>query len=80
MLIKVTAEDIKNGKRALTDCCPVALATSRLLGKVRVTPRYLYATNVMVLLPLVAVNFIYKFDRGEPVRPFTFELETRCHF
>lgn len=78
--IKVTEEDIKKGKRFNSACCPVGLACQRVLHKnwaevfefltLRQTENGL---RIYFEMQGVA-GFISKFDSGETVQPFEFEL------
>jgi len=78
MRIEVTAEDIKNG--VFTDCrsCPVALALDRHTGdwwSVGTSTATRIETGARFLLPPSACRWIHNFDCGDPVEPFSFELE-----
>lgn len=84
MKIEVTQEDIIKGIRHAGDACPIALATKRTLGigKVDVardsicvqveTP---HDQSEDIHLPQEASDFIEMFDLGEPVYPFSFEID-----
>lgn len=80
--IAVTQDDIDRGAKAVNDgdSCPVALAVQRAPGlgcahvtKAEVVPNGNYF-EPGIPLPDVAVEFIRRFDEGEPVEPFTFTL------
>jgi hypothetical protein len=77
--ISVTQDDIDNGERQRCATCPVALAIRRVLpGAPMVSVggwSVLLSTELEVLLPGVAEEFIAAFDRYAPVAPFEFELE-----
>lgn len=77
--IQVTQEDIAKGKKSDSSCCPVALACLKTLNKTW--------SNVFEQLSLIEdggmeifakrrqlEDFIHKFDAGEKVEPFEFEL------
>ena len=78
--IHVTAADIRNGVRADTACCPVALATQRLLCN-QLMP---HVSSIQLLfhtyddsyirydLSRSAQRFISRFDNKFAVKPFTF--------
>jgi hypothetical protein len=83
--IKVTAADIKKGKRNSVCSCPIALAVRRQLrakrgeiavtGSVSLQPKKLpwWAENSIEYgLTDRASDFIENFDAGRPVKPFTF--------
>lgn len=76
MKIEVTARDIEKGLPEDKCGCPVALAIRRATGlevsvwcsmSVKVGREY-------IDLPDEAEDFINRFDQGEPVQPFTFDL------
>jgi hypothetical protein len=71
--IEVTADDIANGKRGDSTCCPIALACLRIIHKdwFEVFQEYL---NIEEPVPTVIKEFILAFDRKKDVQPFTFEL------
>lgn len=84
MLIKVTQEDINNG-RPLKSCeCPVALACKRALNVDKV---YIDGYSVTIYsddhlyyvaeykLPYNAAEFIEDFDGDHAIAPFEFELD-----
>ena len=80
MLIQVTQEDIDEGERGHCYYCPVALAIGRTLNR----RNFIYvggqgirdvAKWVIETLPPGVLDFVCKFDNGEPVSPFSFELE-----
>lgn len=76
MIVKVTREDIECGKPGNGRRCPVALAIDRATQK----------TDVLVMSDAITVNgrrystpsrvaaWTRRFDLGEPVRPFEFDL------
>lgn len=82
--VEVTAEDIAAGRPRRCYFCPIALAVRRALrrrdtGAVMVTPEQItYHTGLVEHvheLPIEAMGFVGRFDAGEDVEPFTFELE-----
>ncbi len=80
--IEVTQHDIDNGKRKSCTKCPVALAVNRTLraeasvGKRTINIIYGDATfEEGISTPTSAADFIRKYDEGEEVKPFNFELE-----
>ena len=77
-LVCVTAEDIAQGKRKHLRQCPVALALARTFRTeaVRVYEEY-YSLNGDPARnwPASVTAWIERFDRGEPVAPFAFDLE-----
>jgi|JI10StandDraft_1071094.scaffolds.fasta_scaffold51847_3 hypothetical protein len=88
MLISVTAEDIKAGKRGNCEKCPIALALIRSLGNpteatISVNQGFvqLWPSNENLQpssfdLPEYARSFIYMFDWDyeEDIKPFSFSL------
>ncbi len=82
IVIKVTAEDIKRGIADSCWNCPIALAANRLdknmskWNKTRVTETQIIIPGKKKQdLPSTAKDFIERFDLGEKVEPFTFEIE-----
>jgi hypothetical protein len=79
MKITVTQTHIKNAKRMNLGKCPIALALHNYGWK---KPLVRYNTvsegpcGLPHRLPPRASAFICRFDRGKPVKPFTFELDT----
>jgi len=76
--VKVTTEDIENGMKESCFHCPVARACGRA-GIVKPAVRK-YAVwhgsdRTRTELPASAQQFIEDFDNGEPVVPFSFDLE-----
>lgn len=72
--ISVTEDDIKRGKREDTKWCPIACAARKLGKKKRiyVDDCYVEIGSQSFRLPKVAQNFVYSFDGGKRVRPFSF--------
>ena len=75
--VTVTPRDIVKGKQWSACGCPVALALRRATGrKISVGPLELADEDeTHVDLPAEVVDFIRRFDRGEPVEPFRFEID-----
>lgn len=85
-LIQVTEKLIKAGCRGSNMECPIALAIQPHLRSdeyVKVSP---YSVSVYdaadqryceFALPTIAKAFIVMFDRGETVKPFSFQLDLR---
>ena len=81
MLVQVTEQDIEEGKRHNCHLCPVALAVARTLGMK--TDDVLMTGDVYIrwegwrLLgdgSFKIRRFAANFDKGKPVKPFSFEL------
>jgi len=76
MRIEVNEKDIEQGWPGVGASCPIALAIKRTLGcaasvgdnYIRIAEHGTYET------PAVARSFIYAFDRGADVQPFSFTL------
>lgn len=75
--VNVTQEDIDKGKKGSCSQCPVALAGIRSVGKsFYVGPTmFAFRFNWIAELPKCVVDFIERFDSGQPVQPFTFDIE-----
>jgi len=79
--VEVTAEDIAAGEHFACDRCPIAIAVKRCSGepfasvthyRIRLSPD----GDSRVAKPPAAVgDFIWAFDQGHPVQPFSFEVE-----
>lgn len=87
MLIQVSQEDIDSAADLLKSnevlrsyCCPIALALTKVLGeRARAFPGFFYLASTSSKenhLPPVCTQFIRDFDRGEPVEPFQFEIDS----
>jgi hypothetical protein len=84
MKIIVTQKDIDKGLKSSCYECPIAHAFKR---KVKNRIRYSFAVNSESIeyvtkdlwcsyaLPKEAKRFIQRFDRDQPVKPFTFETQ-----
>jgi hypothetical protein len=82
MAIQVTQQDIDRGKRG-DDCwCPVALAINRWSGRNSSVDVDTVVIGIDTadgkpdefLTPPKIAEFIRRFDNGEPVEPFEFDL------
>lgn len=77
IIIEVTEEDIKSGRRHSYSKCPIALAIRRAFAR-----DYGVAVGVgsfcvgidVWKLSRRAQNFIQNFDEGCPVKPFSFRI------
>lgn len=83
MLIKVTADHIRRGKRGDSCSCAVALAIAEMLSGCipEVAPVIVYLIDgrklglpATVRLPQEVTEWIDAFDKMRPVEPFEFEL------
>src|SRR5256885_4584440 len=75
MIIEVTAEDIANGKKSSITDCPVALALHRAgFPTATVGAWSMMNGEGFDALPEGVSQFIARFDGGEPVEPFSFEV------
>jgi len=74
--INVTREDIQKGRRGVCSSCPIALALRRAFStdKVDVDSFFLTIGFSAYMTPLIAVEFMAAFDRGEAVEPISFSL------
>lgn len=86
MLIEVTAEDIRLGKRDHCYLCPIARAVARQLKipfsrkRVEVTEAFVYLNDPhsftkMAKLSRRAAKFVKDFDNKKTPQPFKFKLE-----
>lgn len=80
--ITVTQEDIEQGIKEDTHRCAVALAVKRAMGWNDVlvggqicNARAWESGHKEYKVPEEVRKFVWAFDRGDAVRPFTFELE-----
>lgn len=93
MLVKVTASDIRIGKKKRGDRCPLQRAISRAVGypmksKNVIVGRREYAITPDVetmpykwhYLPDCATQFLISFDNGGPVEAFDFNLDIQIDF
>jgi hypothetical protein len=72
MKIEVTAEDIANGKPRVP--CAIQLAAERVLAGPIVGATRIFCENKAYRMPIEAIKFIQEFDKGAPVKPFSFEI------
>lgn len=80
--ISVTAEDIADGQRGVTNRCPVALAVRRATGikavSIRSTQGVLYGNEYRSFdLPAEVREFIALYDAGQAVEPLAFDILLR---
>lgn len=83
MKIEVTQKDIDNGVQGECQLCPIALAikSTSNFKRVYVNGKFIevwHRGNQGIKtyeLPKKAQTFVKRFDRQEPVKPFSFELE-----
>ena len=76
--VSVTKRDIAVGKRGSSYECPIALACRRLGKRWIITidaARNAKSFKWIANMPDKAQRFIERFDKGRPVRPFTFTLK-----
>lgn len=83
MTIHVTQEDIENGERYSCLSCPITRAMVRETGQEWIVRCVTMGMPLMiggfvVALPATAIEFIDHFDRGDPVRPFSFNISAEC--
>jgi hypothetical protein len=89
--VQVTQEDIADGERYACCECPVALALKRATGREwfvtgvflnllkpgqSFTDSGVAAVELTLDTPQEVKTFIHAFDENDPVKPFTFEIET----
>lgn len=82
--IQVTEEDIMKGRPRAYCECPIALALIRVFGQSRVCGVTGQTIDIAecgwaddeIPLPSECAKFVNRFDTGELVGPFEFELET----
>lgn len=77
--IEVTADDISEGVIFENNWCPIALAIKRIVGdrlvKVKFGNIYLSNHDYAWNTTFPVKQFIKKFDNGDQVSPFSFEME-----
>lgn len=75
--VKVTNKDINKAKEAPGQFDPIVLAVSRALGtgNVMVGKTVVMVRGQMYKLPITAEMFIWAYDRGYRVFPFTFDMK-----
>lgn len=76
VMVKVGPLDIKRGWRCSPGHCPVARAMKRALGSrhMHVATEYWDVDGAVFPNPREVTLFIKRFDRGQPVKPFTFRI------
>lgn len=75
MKIQVTEDDIRFGERGECTDCPVARAISRATKREAYVDSYdICSGSYDWFTPEAVRTFIARFDSGQPVEPFTFEL------
>jgi hypothetical protein len=77
MKIRVTDNDIRDGKANTTMNCPVALALKRNyeLPRIHVQVFQINLGDLSIPTPSRVRKFILAFDQGLPVNPFMFYLK-----
>ncbi len=77
MILHVTSADIHDGFRGLCSLCPIAVAYTRQAGHTCDVTHVLrdLGSDASFKLPEAAHRFIFAFDAGEPVEPFSLELQ-----
>jgi hypothetical protein len=83
VIVKVTAQDIKNGECGSPFDCPVARAVTRTLKAAKRLPKGICPVGVGSSIrigkerqtaPVSVQRFVQKFDGGEQVQPFAFRI------
>ncbi|MEO8426010.1 MAG: hypothetical protein ABI651_02750 [Verrucomicrobiota bacterium] len=78
MKIRITQGDIDEGRHCCPCHCPVARAIRRDTGsaasRLAVCGAAIWIGRLHYRTPLDAFEFIYRFDNGDEVAPFEFEL------
>lgn len=75
MKIEVTQTMIDEGEACSCFRCPVAIAIKRASADLTVGFASAWIDQKQVHLPDDAMDFVNAFDGGNPVRPFSFELD-----
>lgn len=79
MRVEVKAEHIREGRPDDAGRCPVALALHEATGKrCSATWRALFLDGACLPIPKDVQEFVCRFDYGQPVAPFAFDLEVPC--
>ena len=74
--VDVTADDIANGARLDCFACPIALAMKRATDAfLAIGANYVEFASHSVRLPREVSDFVFDFDGGYEVQPFSFDLE-----
>lgn len=75
--IDVAQEDIDSGTPKTSFSCPVAIAASRVLGRMAQVGYYCIETDGLAYrVPNTVLRFMERFDSGEACEPFEFEIAT----
>jgi hypothetical protein len=76
-LIRVTPQDIREGERKDCHYCPIARAMNRAFRNknIQVVGPGVWIKGKLLRLPDPAMDFILRFDKGWPVKPFSFLVE-----
>lgn len=82
MRIEVTQGHIDEGKKADCNRCPIALAIAQHVKVSFKVGNWLVHFGALgsSSLPSNAFCFIQKFDSGQPVSPFSFDIEIPAEF
>lgn len=78
IVVNVTEEDIKNGKRCAPDSCPISLAIKRTIGEgtiVKTGRAWITVNGKDFYHSKKTMDFVRNFDREKLVTPFKFQLE-----
>lgn len=79
MRVNVTQRDIDKGHPVMATLCPIARSLHRhaTMRDAAVSTRMIYDPSVGYIdLPKSAKKFVEMFDNGEPVKPFSFRINT----
>lgn len=81
MRLKVTRQDIRQGKKGCADGCPIYLALSRALPEwyFRVRPNFIEAEHNYIMWPRISMSltmqgWVSDFDNGNKVSPRSFNI------
>ncbi len=79
MIIQVTEDHIRLGKRSNSTRCPVALAVRDILPAAKILGTILIVETpwLKIHLPKKVTKFVEDFDHFRPVEPFSFELQIK---
>lgn len=74
--INVTKDHIRRGVRGSACDCPIALALKQTLitHNVSVSSTAIVVNNIGFSVDKKDLRFIERFDAGQPVRPYSFDL------
>lgn len=76
--VEITMQDINAGRKCSTRGCPISSALRRKFNTSNVfvgTDTLCVTDDFLTRLPAPAMNFIDRYDYGQAVAPFAFELE-----